>query len=130
MLMINSFVLFNRIKDGYPITSKYWQDHKRSLPNLPQNLQEIAVGTLLGDACLYRISRDTKIKFEQGHRYKDYLFSLFNLFKLYTFHEEPYTRLEINGVKKGLVKSYSFRTFTHTTFNNLWDLFIVDGKNL
>ena len=60
-----------------------------------------------------------------------------DLFKLYTFHEEPYSRLELRGIRKGLIKSFSFRTvlqdgsygtFTHPTFNNLWDLFIVDGK--
>lgn len=121
-------ILCQRMKDGYSVTSKYWQDYKKSLPNLPSNLQEIAVGSLLGDANLYRVSKDTKIKFEQGHMHKDYLFSLFNLFKLYTFFEEPYVRFEIRGIKKGEVKSYSFRTFTHPTFNNLWDLFIVDGK--
>jgi len=126
--MRHSFTLYSSIKDGYPLNSKYWQDYKRSLPDLPSNLYEISVGCLLGDSCLYRVSRDTKIKFEQGHMHKDYLFSLFDLFKVYTFQDEPYTRLEINGAKKGQVKSYSFRTFTHTTFNNLWDLFIVDGK--
>lgn len=123
-----SYTLFNRVKDGYALNSKYWQDYKRSLPNLPTNLYEIAVGSLLGDACLYRVSKDTKIKFEQGHIHKEYLFSLFNLFKVYTFQEEPYTRLEIHGSKKGQVKSYSFRTFTHTTFNDLWDLLMVDGR--
>jgi hypothetical protein len=54
-------------KNGYPLNSKYWQDYKRSLPDLPSNLYEIAVGCLLGDACLYRVSKDTKIKFEQGY---------------------------------------------------------------
>lgn len=125
-----STIFCNHTKDGYPLNSKYWQDYKRSLPNLPSNLHEIAVGCLLRDACLYRVSKETKIKFEQGYIHKDYLFSLFNLFKVYTFHEEPYSRLEIRGEKKkkGQVKSFSFRTFTHTTFNNLWDLFIVEGK--
>lgn len=119
---------FYSTKNGHSLNSKYWQDYKRSLPDLPSNLYEIAVGCLLGDACLYRVSKDTKIKFEQGYMHEGYLFSLFELFKLYTFHEKPYTRLEIRGDRKGQVKSYSFRTFTHTTFNSLWDLFIIDGK--
>lgn len=127
-MLASSKILYGAVKDGHPLSSKYWQDYKKSLPNLPSNLQEIAVGCLLGDACLYRISKDTKIKFEQGYLHKDYLFSLFNLFKVYTSQEEPYTRLEIRGEKKGQVKSYSFRTFSHTTFNSLWDLFIIEGE--
>ena len=77
---------------------------------------------------MYKISKDTKIKFEQSYIHKDYLFYLFDLFKLYTFHEKPYSRLEIRGIRKNLIKSFSFRTFTHPTFNNLWDLFIINGK--
>lgn len=126
--MKSTHTLLNNIKNGYPLNSKYWQDYKKSLPNLPLNLYQIAVGSLLGDACLYRVSKDTKIKFEQGYMHKDYLFSLFDLFKLYTFHEQPYSRIEKKGVREGEIKSYSFRTFTHSTFNDLWDLFIVDGK--
>jgi LAGLIDADG DNA endonuclease family len=60
--------------------------------------------------------------------HKDYLFSIFDLFKLYTFHEKPYTRLEIHGIRKGLTERYAFGTFTHPTFNNLWDLFIINNK--
>jgi hypothetical protein len=60
--------------------------------------------------------------------HKEYLYHLFDLFKNYTFHEEPYIRHEIRGPRKGLIKSYSFRTFTHTTFNPIWDLFMNKGK--
>lgn len=119
----------NNLKNGYNIRSKFWQDaatHKKSMPNLPPHLFDIVIGCLLGDACMYRVSKDTKVKFEQGYIHEEYLFHLFNLFKDYTFHEEPYTRHEIRGPRKGLIKSYSFRTFTHTTFNPFWELFMND----
>ena len=77
---------------------------------------------------MYKVSKDSKLKFEQGYMHKDYLYHLFNLFNNYTFHEEPYIRHEIRGPRKGLIKSYSFRTFTHTTFNPIWDLFMSNGK--
>ena len=72
---------------------------------------------MLGDAYMYKISKNSKIKFEQGYKHKEYLYHLFNLFKNYTFHDEPYIRYEIRGPRKGLIKSFSFRTFTHPTFN-------------
>lgn len=120
----------NSFKNGIHLNSKYWQDYKKSICPIPQNLFDISIGCMLGDACMYRVSKDSKLKFEQGYMHKDYLFYIFNLFEQYTFHEEPYTRLEIRGPRKGLVKSYSFRTFTHPSFNPIWDLFMKDGKKI
>jgi len=117
-------------KDGYHLNSFYWQNYKKQFINLPSNLFDISIGCILGDACIYRVSKDGKLKFEQGYIHKDYLFSLFELFKLYTFQNEPYLRYELKGDRKDIVKSYSFRTYTHPIFNSLWDLFIVDGKKL
>lgn len=103
-------------------------------------LYNIAIGCMLGDACMYRVSKDAKIKFEQGgvvrrtipllrsYMHKDYLYHLFDIFKNYTFHDSPYFRYDKTGLRKGLIKSYSFRTFTHPTFNPIWDLFIEKGK--
>lgn len=70
----------NSIKDGYPLNSKYWQDYKKSISSLSNNLYEIAIGCMLGDACMYRISKNTKIKIEQSYIHKDYLFSAFGRF--------------------------------------------------
>lgn len=132
----------NNFKDGYHLNSKYWQDYKKwwfrmhtlqskvCSPFGPPLLYNIAIGCMLGDACMYRVSKDAKIKFEQGYMHKEYLYHLFNLFKNYTFHDEPYFRYDKSGVRKGLIKSYSFRTFTHPTFNPIWDIFIEKGKKI
>jgi hypothetical protein len=37
---------------------------------------------------------------------------------------------EKSGPREGLIKSYSFRTFTHPTFNAIWDLFMVMGHKM
>ena len=118
----------NNIKNGYPKNSTYWQNHKKLFVNLPSNLFDISIGSILGDACMYKVSKNSKLKFEQGYMHKDYLFHLFEFFKLYTFHEEPYIRYELRGERKGIVKSYSFRTFTHPIFDPIWDLFISNGN--
>jgi len=103
-------------------------DYKKTIPFLPPNLVAILIGCMLGDACMYRVSKDSKVKFEQGYMHADYLFFLFNLFKEYSFQDEPYARKENKGPREGLIKSFSFRTFTHPTFNLIWDLFMSTGK--
>ena len=105
--------------------SKYWQNYKKTINNLPLKLFDIAIGCMLGDACMYKISKNSKIKFEQGYKHKEYLYHLFNLFKDYTFQDEPYIRYEI---RKDLIKSFSFRTFTHPTFNSIWELYMKNGE--
>ena len=69
--------------------------HKKTIDHLPTQLFDIAIGCILGDACMYRISKNSKIKFEQGYIHKEYLFHLFDLFKDFSFHDKPYTRYEI-----------------------------------
>lgn len=113
-------------KDGYPLTSKYWQDWKKTLPLLPLNLKEIAIGMILGDACMYKVSREAIIKFEQGYKQEEFIFHLFDLFKLYCFMEEPGTRLTLYGDRKGLPKSFWFKTFSHESFTEIWNLFYVN----
>ena len=42
---------------------------------------------------------------------------------------EPGKRVELHHpIRKGEVKSFWFKTFSHSTFNELWDLFYTSGK--
>nr|AWA82140.1 hypothetical protein [Cantharellus cibarius]AWA82172.1 hypothetical protein [Cantharellus cibarius] len=119
----------NNIRDGYHLNSKYWQDIKKTRPNLNPKLINISIGMLLGDATMYKVSRNALIKFEQGYRQESFIDHLFNLFKDYTFMLEPGKRIELHHpIRKGEVKSYWFKTFSHTTFNELWDLFYMSGN--
>jgi len=65
-------ILFNikpirNTRDGHNLNSKYWKNWKKSLPLLPLDLTEIAIGMILGDGSIYKKSKDALIKFEQGH---------------------------------------------------------------
>lgn len=42
--------------------------------------------------------------------------------------EKPGIRLTLYGDRKGLVKSLWFKTFTHNSFSEIWDLFYITGK--
>ena len=106
--------------------NKYWRDYKSKIPELNEYLSSVLLGTLLGDSCIYKRGKNANIKFEQSLRHKEYLFHLYDIFKLYTF-SQPYERKN----KDETIKSYSFRTFTHPTFDKFFNLFYIkQGSNL
>ena len=75
--MKKTIILFKQIKnskDGHYFNSKYWQDWKKSLPLLPSELEEVAIGMVLSDACMYKVSNHALIKFEQGYKQEEFLF--------------------------------------------------------
>jgi hypothetical protein len=125
MIIFKRFI--NNIRDGHHLSSKYWQDWKKKQPELNAELMEIAIEMVLSDATMYRVSGEAYIKFEQGHLQKEFLFHLFELFKGYCFMLEPGVRIPKSGPLKGEVKSYWFKTFSHTTFSTVWDLFYLNG---
>lgn len=81
------------LKDGLNIRSKYWQDKKKNIKDLPPELQEAAIGILQGDGNIQRISNHAFIKMDQGSMHRDYLYHLYELFKDYTF-SSPSIRYE------------------------------------
>lgn len=126
--MKKTLILFKQIKnykDGHHLNSKYWQDWKKNLPPINQNLKEIAIGMVLSDACMYKKSTQALIKFEQGYLQKDFLFHLFEIFKFYCFMEEPGKRKNLEDSRKDLIKSFWFKTFSHYSFTEIWNLFYV-----
>jgi LAGLIDADG DNA endonuclease family len=127
-------ILFNKkqirnTRDGHNLNSKYWQNWKKSLPLLPLDLIEIAIGMILGDGSMYKKKIDALIKFEQGYKQTEFLIHLFELFKGYCFMIEPGKRIELRGDRKGLLKSLWFKTFSHSSFTEIWNLFYVNGSN-
>ena len=66
---------------------------KKSLPLLPHHLFDIAIDMILGDASMYKISREAYIKFEQGYKQKILLDGLFSIFNTYIFMDTPGKRL-------------------------------------
>ena len=87
---------------------------------------------ILGDACMYKVSREAYIKFEQGYKQKMFIDNLFTIFSTYTFMEKPGKRVYLTGLDKssgephrkyGEIKSFWFKTFSHQTFTILFHLF-------
>lgn len=118
-------------RDGYHLNSPYWQKFKANLPNLPKHLFDVAVGMVLSDATMYRVSTHALLKFEQGYAQKAFIDHLFSLFQSYCFMEEPGIRMDISkGPRSGQVKSYWFKTFSFHSFTVLWNLFYVEGKKV
>lgn len=120
----------NNRRDGHHHNSSYWKGYKSRLHNIPDELYEIYVGCMLGDATMRVRGNKCSIKFEQGHKNRDYLSHLFEISRRYVFSEEPSERYELRGERKGKVKSYYFNTFTLGVFNKLKDLFLIDGKKV
>lgn len=98
------------------MNSPYWQNYKKTLPKLPQECFETAVGMILGDARMYYVSKNALIKFEQGVKQKEFLFHLFDMFSGYSFMVTPGIRFQ----KEKTVKSYWFQTFSFPDFTRLF----------
>jgi len=99
---------------------------KKNISVLPPILKEIAIGMILSDACMYKKSTEALIKFEQGYLQKEFLFHLFDIFKLYCFMIEPGKRIDKKGSRKGFIKSFLFKTLSHYSFTNILILFYID----
>jgi hypothetical protein len=119
----------NNFKHNFHLKAKYWQNYKHSLNCLPTSLFEIAVGMLLGDACMYKVSKQAYIKFEQGFKQQLFLEHLFLHFKKYCFMEKPGTQIYLRCILKGKQKSFWFKTFSHKSFTKLFALFYQE-KNI
>ena len=116
----------NNVRDGHHLNSAFWQDYKRSLSLLPPDLFAIAVGMILGDATMYKVSREAYIKIEHGYKQKLFVDHLFDIFKGYAFMRESGKRFKKSGLQKGLIKSFWFKTFSHKSFTELYKLFYLD----
>ena len=115
-------------KDGYHFNEKHWQLYKEQVLPMNSSLFECAVGMVLGDATMAKPYKTAHIKFEQGYKQKDFVFHLFQLFSKYCFMEQPGDREEKKGARKGQIKSYWFKTFSHTTFTRIYHSLYRGGK--
>lgn len=115
----------NNSKDGHHFSSKYWQDYKKTLPLLSDELIQIAVGMILGDAYICRKNKEAFIKFQQGSKQQAFIEHLFCKFGLYCFMEKP-SHLFTNQNK---FSSYWFRTFSHPSFTKLFLLFYTNSTD-
>ena len=122
--------LIKNYKNGYHLNSPYWQNYKKTLPSLPQHLVEIAIGMILGDASIYKVSTEAYIKFEQGYKQQAFLEHLFDKFKNYCFMDQPGKRFLLNNSKtENQIKSFWFKTFSHKSFTKIYLIFYKNEIN-
>lgn len=118
------------MRDGHHHNSVYWQKVRLNLPALSQVLKEVTIAMVLSDAGMEWRGRDALIKFEQGYRQKNFVYHLFDLYKEYCFSTEVREYVAKSGARKGLVKSYYFKTFSIPQFTEVYNLFYEDGTKV
>lgn len=123
----NILYAIRNIRDGFHHNSSYWQDIRNGLPMLSILLREIAIAMVLSDAGLGWTGKNAHMKIEQGYKQVEFVDHLFNLFEKYCFAISPQAYIGKSGPRKGLVKSYWFKTFSHASFTDIWNMFYVDG---
>ena len=115
-----------------PKSKKRLTNFEKRQISLPKDLQEILVGLLLGGVCAQK--RETKCRtclyFEQGIKYKDYIFHLFELFKLHS-RSEPKISERIADKRTGKIYTrVQFATNSLSCFNELYHTFYPKGKKI
>lgn len=102
------------------------QTYRHSCPSLKGG-KEVTIAMVLSDAGLAWTSNEVHMKIEQGYKQKEFVYHLFDLFKDYCFSTSPQAYIPKNGIRGGLVKSYWFKTFSHKSFTEIWNLFYING---
>lgn len=60
-------------REGYHYNTLYWKNHFKALPTLNPDLLQVLVGMVLGDATLRQQGESVHVKFEQGHKQKEFV---------------------------------------------------------
>jgi hypothetical protein len=105
---------------------------QRSQLSLPQNLQDILVGLILGDLCIRKrkASVNVRLQFEQGLVHEKYLEHLYDLFKTYCPSLPKTTNRPPHKVTCKIYTRVAFNTFSLPCFNYYYDLFYPNGQKV
>lgn len=98
---------------------------------LPQNLKDILIGLLLGDAHISKSkTKDSYISFEQGINNQEYLYFIYELFKDYSKNlPTEYKRFDKRYNKENI--SIYFRTINSPIFNEFTQIFLdLNGNKI
>lgn len=113
-----------------PIKPKRLTNSEREKISLTPDLEEILVGLLLGDLNATKVYVNPLFRFYQGLVHKDYIDHLYGLFKNYCLSEpQVYSRPADPRTGK-IYTSVSFNTCSLPCFNQLYNLFYVDGEKI
>ena len=117
---------FNKLLLKKGANNKLLREYKMKLNNLSLELWEISIGLILGDASLQTQNKGKtyRLKFEWGDKnklYAEHIHTIFNEWILSPPHKK--IRVNVNG---NTIISWGFQTFSHSAFNPLKDLFLIN----
>lgn len=112
------------------MVSKHQENIKCNCKQLSQELKDISIGMILGDASIQRPFKEAFIKFEQGYKQKEFIDHLFLLYNSFCPTEQ--VKIRTQPTNRSIIKSYYFRTYALPQFSELYSLFfsekIVEGS--
>lgn len=105
---------------------------ERSQFTLSDELKQTLVGLLLGDlyAAKQKSYANARLKFQQSLVHEDYLLHLYELFKTYSSQAPKIIHLSPDKRTGKVYSRIHFFTYSLPCFNELRDLFYLDGKKI
>jgi LAGLIDADG DNA endonuclease family len=115
---------------NYPINRKRANSNSNLI--LTDYLKEALIGLTLGDISLEKTTKNSnvRLRFDQGLIHSDYLYFLYDLFKIYTLSSPKSTNRKPDKRTGKIYNSLIFKTRMLPCFNYLWDLFYKDNKKV
>lgn len=104
--------------------TKVWQEWKMKQPNVSGWLKSALIGMIISDATIALHGKYAYVKFEQSKEQYFFIYHLFYIFKQYTFLHDIGVRFN----KDKTIKSFYFKTYSHPTFLDLYNIFYINGK--
>jgi hypothetical protein len=97
-------------------------NNSNNINSLPEVLNSILIGIMLGDGGMYRSSptANTRLEMSFGEKYKEFADSLGNIFKDYM--SNPVKSIEIKGKEKIYI-NYRIKTKFLSIFNKYYEMF-------
>ena len=125
-MMPNKIKKFELI--GLSPNSNKLKEYKNPLIQLTKVQLESSIGLVLGDASLQTQNKGKtyRMKFEWGNKNVGYAKHVYSLFDEWVI-SEPHKKVRFSP-KGNKVTNWGFQTLSHSAFNILADLFIIDGQ--
>jgi len=105
---------------------------EKSQLSLSDELRQILVGLLLGDLYAQKPKGGVNVllRFTQGIIHMDYLLHLYDLFKTLSTQAPKINQMKAHKVTGKSYSSIRFNSYSLPCFNELYELFYVDGKKV
>jgi hypothetical protein len=91
--------------------------------------KNILIGTVLGDAHVRQLKRDSRIEFNHSEKQKEYLFWKYNHLKRWCGTEPHLVKIYDGRYKKDYIQ-WRFATLTHPIFSDLQKIFYRGDKKI